>query len=284
MLDWNFQYWHNYADFYDLFGPTERSLKGDGYILGYTKRLPSKIDIDASVEWYTGLDTVPGNQNVDSDFKKLFSANFEISSTRTAKSLGAVDYEKGYRWDVAVGEDDASSGSASSLRAGFDFGFALPLPNSSLWLYNAAGVIDGSRDNTLAYWYFGAYGNNYVDDGEVKRYRDYDRFPGFEIDEIAGQDFARSMLEWNITPLYFEEVGSPGFYLSWMRPALFAGTLVTDVGDGRREETYGSVGFQVDFEFTFVHRLPLTLSIGFAQGYIDSDKESDEWMVSLKIL
>ncbi len=30
--------------------------------------------------------------------------------------------------------------------------------------------------NHLANWYFGAFGNNYVDDREVKRYREYLQF------------------------------------------------------------------------------------------------------------
>ncbi|MFV8819677.1 YncE family protein [Haliea sp. E17] len=284
MLDWRVQYWHNYADFYDLFGPTERSLKGDGYLLGYGKRFPGKIDLDATVEWYNGLDTVPGNQNVDADFKKLFSANLDLESQHTSKSLGAVDHEKGYIWNLGLTRDDASVGAASKFHAGFDFGFALPIHNSSIWLYNAAGAIDGDRDNTLANWYFGAFGNNYVDDREVKRYRDYERMPGFDIDEIAGQTFGRSMLEWNITPLYFEEVGKPGFYLSWMRSAVFAGALVTDIGNDRYEQTYSSVGLQVDFGFTFAHRMPLVLSLGFGQGFVDSDKAGNEWLFSLKIL
>ncbi len=284
MLDWRVQYWHNYADFYDLFGPTERSLKGDGYILGYARRFPGKIDLDATVEWYNGLDTVPGNQNVDADFKKLFSANIDLSSLHTSKSLGAVDYEKGFGWNLGLSRDDASIGGAWKINAGFDFGFALPIRNSSVWFYNSAGAIDGDRDNTLANWYFGAYGNNYVDDGEVKRYREFERMPGFEIDEIAGQTFAKSIVEWNITPMYFEEVGQPSFYLSWMRPAVFAGSLVTDVGNDRYEQTYSTVGFQLDFGFTFAHRLPLVLSFGWGQGFVDSDKASDEWLVSLKIL
>ena len=120
ILDWRFQYWHNYADFYDLFGPTERSLKGDVAIVGYTRRLPGKIDFDATVEWYTGLDTLPGNQNVDSGFTELFSANIDLSSAHTAKSLGAVDYEKGYRWNLGLTEDYASSGSALKFHGGFD--------------------------------------------------------------------------------------------------------------------------------------------------------------------
>jgi hypothetical protein len=36
------------------------------------------------------------------------------------------------------------------------FGFALSLQNSSVWLYNSAGVADASR-NSLASFYFGGF-------------------------------------------------------------------------------------------------------------------------------
>ncbi len=79
-------------------------------------------------------------------------------------------------------------------------------------------------------------------------------------------------------------MGTPAFYLSWIQAALFAGVLVTDIGDGEFKETYNSLGFQADLHFTIVHRLPMTLSLGFAQGYIDGHKYDNEWMISLKIL
>ena len=36
-LKWRVRYWHNGADFYDLFGPTYRSRKGDAVLVGYKK-------------------------------------------------------------------------------------------------------------------------------------------------------------------------------------------------------------------------------------------------------
>jgi hypothetical protein len=59
---------------------------------------------------------------------------------------------------------------------------------------------------------------------------------------------------------------------------------MTDVGDSDYEETYSSLGLQVDLHFTIVHRLPMTLSLGYARGYVDGDKFDDEVMLSLKIL
>jgi len=285
---WTFRYWHNLADFYDLFGPTERARKGDAFITEYRKPLifdlPRRLDLEASAAYYTGLDTLPNNQNVPTSFEKLASARARLIYTHTNKSLGAVDHEKGLRWDVAGYADYADSEFVSKIRAGFDFGFALPLKHSSVWLYSAAGLADGERDNSLANWYFGGFGNNYVDDGEVKRYREYFSFPGFEIDEISGQDFFKSVLELNLPPITFEEAGTPSFYLSWLRASLFAGGLVTDIGDSDYEETYGALGAQIDLYFTIVHRLSMTFSAGYARGYLGGSKYDDEVMLSLKIL
>jgi len=288
MLDWRLRYWHNNADFYDLFGPTKRARKGDAFIVGYDRALiydlPRRLDLEAGAAYYTGLDTLPNNQNVPTSFEDLASLAVNLNYTHTRKSLGAVDHEKGFRWNVAGLADYADSEFVPKIYAGLDFGFALPWRHSSIWLYNATGISGGDRDNTLANWYFGAFGNNYVDDREVKRYRKFNSFPGFNIDEISGQNFAKSVLEWNLPPVIFREIGTPSFYLTWMRTALFAGVLSTDLGNDKYDETYLSFGLQIDFQFTVVHRLPMTLSFGYAQAYVSGNKYDDEWMISLKIL
>jgi hypothetical protein len=122
-----------------------------------------------------------------------------------------------------------------------------------------------------------------VDDGEVKRYRQYDSFPGFEIDEIVATDFAKSVAEWNLPPIRFREVGKPSFFLSHIRPALFFGALVADPGEVF-ERTITTAGMQLDLSFTLAHRLPMTFSVGYAAGYEDGERRDDEWMASLKIL
>ncbi|HEY5776551.1 MAG TPA: hypothetical protein VIS57_10725, partial [Xanthomonadales bacterium] len=78
-------------------------------------------------------------------------------------------------------------------------------------------------------------------------------------------------------------VGTPGFFLSWVRPAIFVAALVADPGK-RFERTLTSVGFQLDLHFTVVHRLPMTLSAGYAAGFRKGTKLDDEIMLSLKIL
>jgi len=287
-LNWHARYWHNDADFYDLFGPTKRSRKGDAFILGYKKALifdkPRVLDFSADVAYYTGLDTLPGNQNIPTFFyQDILHGQVELNYTNTRQSMGAVDHEKGWQWDVVAFADHANGETIPKLRVGLDFGFALPWKHSSIWFYNSAGVADGDRLNTLTNYYFGGFGNNYVDDGEVKRYREFDSMPGFEIDAISARDFVKSVAEWNLPPIRFESVGTPGFFLSWVRPAIFVAALVADPGK-RFERTYTSVGFQLDLHFTVVHRLPMTLSAGYAAGFRKGTKLDDEIMLSLKIL
>jgi hypothetical protein len=168
------------------------------------------------------------------------------------------------------------------LQAGLDLGWALPLGNASMWLYNAAGAAGGDDASALGYFYFGGFHNNRLDKGAVKRYREFDTFPGAGIDAIQARRFAKSVLEFNAPPWRFEQVGKPGFYLGYIRPAVFVGSLWTDDGGVRRN--FLDAGVQLDLSFTVMDHLPMTISLGYAQAFEDGDKFDDEWLVSLKLL
>ena len=117
----------------------------------------------------------------------------------------------------------------------------------------------------------------------MKRYREYDTLPGFEIDEIAARSFAKSVVEWNLPPMRFESVGTPSLYVANARTAVFAGALLANpTGTGSREVF--TAGAQVDFNFTLAHRLPMTLSAGFASGFESGRPRSDEVLITLKIM
>ena len=287
-LNWHGRYWHNDADFYDLFGPVKRSRKGDAVIVGYEKLLiydePRRLGWSANVAYFTGLDTLPDNQNVSSEFANLLSAEVGLDYSNSRKSQASVDHEKGHDWSLYLSADHANGETFPKLNGSLDFGFALPWGNSSIWLYNSAGSASGDSANSLANFYFGGFQNNYVDNRAVKRYREFQTFPGFEIDALGGRRFFRNVLEFNARPFRFEEVGAPGFYLSYIRPAFFVGTLIVDdsLEGGRRN--YNNLGFQFDLNFTILDHLPMTVSFGYAQGYEDWNEVSDEWMFSLKVL
>jgi hypothetical protein len=285
-LNWHAQAWHNNADFYDLFGPIKRSRKGDAVALGYRKLLlydePRRIEWHADAAYYTGLDTLPANQNVGSTLDTLASAEVGIDYSNTRKSQASVDHEKGIDASALLSADQAGGELYPKAQADFDIGWALPLGNSSIWLYNAAGVAGGDAASPLGYFYFGGFHNNRVDKGAVKRYREFDTFPGMDIDAISARRFARTIVEWNAPPWRFQSVGVPAFYLGYIRPAVFAGTLWVDDGSARRR--FHDIGVQLDLSFTVMDHLPMTVSVGYAQAFEDGRRLDDEWLVSLKLL
>lgn len=286
-LNWRFRYWHNDADFYDLFGPTKRARAGDAISVGYHKSIlydpPRKLEVTADLAAYGGLDTLPSAQDVGTGFSRLATFRTGLNYSNTTKSLGAIDAEKGWRWNINSGADYASDDLVGILRGGIEAGTPLPLKNSSIWLYSSAGTIFGSSDSPLSNFYLGAFGNNQVDDGEVHRYREYYSLPGFEINEIAARRFARVLAEVNLPPLRFRGLGTAAFFLKNLRTTIFAGALLTNK-TGDQSSTYQSLGGQVALNFTLIHRLPMTMSVGYAKAFRGGKKHGSEFMISLKIL
>jgi hypothetical protein len=138
----------------------------------------------------------------------------------TRRSRGAVDDEKGYIANAVFYSNYVDSRFIPQVLGSFDFGVPLPLAHSSFWLRSAAGIARGEATDAYANFFFGGFGNNYVDANRPeKRYRQWDSLPGFEINELNGRRFARTMAEVNLPPYIFESVGTPAFFLAWLRPA-----------------------------------------------------------------
>jgi hypothetical protein len=297
-LGWRAGLSWNATDFYDIFGPTIHSRKGFRAKIGYNDLLiydePRRLEMRSEFDYYDKLDTLPLSQNVTSTAKRVNYGTAGLYYTDVRRSLGAVDDEKGVKWRIVGSANYVDSDLIPMLRGDADFGFDLPLAHSSVWLRTTAGIADGARSNPYAHFFFGGFGNNYVDSSaeksiresyaSEKRYREYYAFPGFDINEIGGRSYGRAMLEWNLPPYVFESVGTPGFHLAWLRPAAFASALWTDPGNSSLRRRYANLGAQVDLRFSVMHWYEMTLSFGYAVGYRGSDRAGSEWMVSLQIM
>lgn len=285
-LNWRVHYWHNLASFYDLFGPVERSRKGDALTVGWRKSQvydpPRTLDLFAEVAGFVGLETLPNAQNVAGP-RNLLSTQAGARYVNETKSLGSVDHEKGVGAELVAGADYGNGDVFPRIHGGISIGRPLPLRNSSVWLYAHAGAVGGPARDPLGSFYFGSFRNNYVDDREVKRYRELESFPGYEIDEIDARRFGKAIGEWNLPPVRFAELGTTSFYLSSARPAVFAGALAARRADGT-SRTFYTLGGQVDLNLTVALRLPMTLSLGGARGFENGGFRKTEWLMSLKIL
>ncbi len=285
-LNWDVKYQHNGADFYDLFGPVERSLRGDNLVVKYDRALiydpPRQLDLFGSAAVYTGLERLPNAQNIPSP-SNIESLEIGGKYENFRKSLGGVDHEKGIALRLIGDLDYAQNHAFPRLYGGIDYGVPLPLANSSVWIYAHAGTVGGERSSPLAAFYFGSFRNNYVDNRPEKRYREVGSFPGFSIDEIAARRFAKLTGEVNLPPIRFAEVGTPAFFLSYIRPAIFGGGMATEAPD-KSGHHYADLGAQLDLNFTVALRLPMVFSVGAASGWRDGHYRKTEWLASLKIM
>lgn len=300
---WTVNATYNAADFYDLFGPVKTSRKGYSLGIGYERALlydrPREIQLKASLTGYGGLERLPDYQNVGASFDKLLAGGVRVRGKNLRASIGAVDYERGTKWDVGTG-GNLVNGTVHPLTSGtFDFGFPLPLRHSSLWIRTAAGWSPGDRDEPFANFYFGGFGNNWVDYLDPKRYRDATSFPGVDLNAIGGTNYGRVMADWNLPPLRFRRLGIPSFYATWARLSLFGSAIGTNLDARDVRVAAANAGAQVDVRIRLLSHLNLTVSAGYARAY-DVDRgreagifgfrgetprrESEETMVSVKIL
>lgn len=286
LKNWDFRAGHNATDFYDLFGPTKMSRKGQSLELQYKKTLifdePNRfLDYTIHAAGYFNLERMPEFQNIETTYDRFFTLSFKLNSKYLRRSLGAVEDEKGYEWRLTLANTYVNKVLFPRLYACGDLGIPLPLPHSSIWIRTSAGIAFGDRKEPFANFYFGGFGNNWVDHLSYKRYREYYGFPGVELNEIGGKTYAKVMLEWNLPPLFFRRLGFPFLYANWAGLSIFSSGLMTDIDSRPHREDFVDLGVQLDFRLIALSHHQLTLSFGYARTL--RSNRSDEWLVSLKI-
>ncbi|HYN10325.1 MAG TPA: hypothetical protein VES67_23260 [Vicinamibacterales bacterium] len=286
--DWEARATWNNADFYDLFGPTKTSRKGYAVSVARTETLifdePKRLTARIEGRLAGNLDQLPEYQNVLVAVDRLFSVRADLNYSFVKSSLGHVDDEKGRKAGLSVHTDRVNGEFFTRVHGTYDTGAALPIGHSSIWIRSAAGFSPHDPGEPFANFFFGGFGNNYVDHAEEKRYREYYSFPGTELNAIGGRNFVRSLVEWNLPPVRFSRAGTPGAYLSWMRPAVFVGGLLTNLDQEPIRRRALTAGGQLDFRFTILSALDMTLSAGAAIAVEPGSPARREAMVSMRVL
>jgi hypothetical protein len=286
--NWRGRFDMNRADFYDLFGPTQIGRKGYAATVGHKNLLlfdePRRLELDVEGRIAAKLDRLPEYQNIDVDVNRLASIQASLSFTNVRHSLGYVDDEAGNKWSAVAKTDEVDQTAFPSVYGTYDAGAALPLGHSSVWLRNAAGFSPRDAALPFANFYFGGFGNNWVDYRDEKRYHEWYSFPGAELNEIAGANFIKSTAEWNLPPIRFQRIGTPGLYAAWLRPAIFVGGLATNLNRPELRHVVTDTGGQIDVRIGALSVLELTASVGGAIAFETGHAPRRELMFSLKVL
>ena len=289
LWNWSFTGNYNYADFYDLFGPTKFSMTGYSFSTKYYKLInrltPMKTDFYIKLAVYGDMQTLPGNQNISSDYSNFYVGTINYHKSYLRKSLGAIEPEQGYDWNVYGYSSLAKQAFYPQVINNLDLGFLLPVRNSSLWFRTSLGQSFGKINITNSYFYFGGYGNNYLDYRSAQQYREMSSFPGMAIDAISAMNYAKFSPELDLKPLRFRRLGFKGLYSTYTRLTLFGMGLFTNLGYDQpqvRPLNYYSTGAQLDFEIVLFSRLKSTISLGYSRAYSNVNSH-DEFMISLKL-
>ncbi len=284
--NWSFSANYNYADFYDLFGPTKFSRAGysiSGKYYKLIKRLtPGKTDLSVKLTAYGDLETLPYYQNIASAYTELLVGTINFHKSYLKSSLGAIEPEQGYNWNVYAYSSFAGNIFYPQLINNFDAGFLLPARNTSLWFRGSAGQSFGDSDKSNSYFYFGGFGNNYIDYRPVQQQREMSSFPGVEINGISALNYGKLSTEIDFSPIRFRKLGFLGFYSTYAKATLFGMGLFTNIENDRPQQNFFSSGIQLDFELVLFSLLKSTLSFGYSRAYGPTNP-NDQFMVSLKL-
>ncbi len=286
---WHFFANYNAADFYDLFGPTKRSRKGYAIGTGYRANLiydvPRVMDFSVTTTYFGGMERLPEFQNIITSFDSFISLNARLTYQSTLFSLGAVDHEKGVRWELMSSNNYVEQTLFPRINQNLDYGFALPIRHSSIWLRSSAGISFSPRREPLGNFYFGGFGNNWIDNQSSRRYRAFYSFPGTELNEVAGTNFGKLMVEWTLPPVRFKRAGFLNLYANWTQLNFFASGLFTNIDDSAFLERYYNAGAQLETRLVIFSTLDSMFSVGYAVARNDiSGVYSNELMVSLRIM
>jgi hypothetical protein len=271
-----------------LFGPTKVGRKGYTVGLGRSQTLifdePQRLELDIDASVSGNLDQLPDFQNIPVNVDRLTELEARLEYSNVRRSLGAVDDETGTTWSAVSETSNVDSSLFTRVRGTYDRGFALPAGHSSLWFRQAAGVSPHAPDEPFSNFFFGGFGNNYVDHLTEKRYRTTYSLPGLELNELGGRNFVKSTVDLNLPPLRFQNLGSPGFYVPWMRSALFVSGLATNLDQRSVRRGVLSAGAQVDLNVNVLSVLEMMVSAGTAVAVEEGHRPRYELMLSLKVL
>jgi hypothetical protein len=281
----------NRADFYDLFGPTKYARKGYSIGGSYTGVLvsekPKELEYKIHTGWYGDLQTLPDYQNVLASFTRYLTVGASLDYKSFGKTIGGVEEEKGIRWSLEAVDNYVNERHIPRYSGTFECGFLAPIDppidHTSVWIRSAVGKSHGGEDEPFANFYFGGFGNNWVDYREVKRYRDYESFPGIEINETGGTTFGKLMVELCLPPMRFQRFGIPALYCNWAHLRLFSTGLTTNFHNLPTRRTLVDLGAQIDFKLVIFSTMSSTFSLGYAGAWEWDSPYRDEFMISLKI-
>lgn len=261
---------HNAPSFYDLFNPRKAGLIGTKLTLGQTRYW--KFDVPHKIKQATTLSLYKGLKAVNDNLIRVSNPDFLVFETRVSsenvrRAIASVDSEFGNKWAVtltALGMNPRAPEIGTGFHGEWSHFQTWAIPHNVLHAQLAAGYYRANEDLALGRFYFGGFGNQYLENKETKQYRAVFRFPGVPIYSLSSQRFVKIMLENNLPPLRFSHIGISRHLLSHVDASVFTQGLLAD---SPQSMAWLNLGAQVNLVFTHWFNLESTFSAGVASAW-----------------
>jgi len=281
---WMLRYQENASNFYDLINDRKRTtmqkkiLASNTYYWKYD--LPHKIKHINEVAVYLDAQTINDNMT------KLTRPDFIVcqsvlESADLRRSIGSVDNEEGTKWTATlmtfhVNPKDFRH--VGGIHLEWERYSTWAWPHNIFMMNLSAGVRHTEKRLAQGKFYFGGFGNRYLENEPVEQYRKVFRFPGVQIYDLVADRFGKITLENKLPPLRFGDAYLGHHSLTHIDATLFSQGLAID---RNWRGIWLDAGTQINLHLKHWFNLESTISFGVAKAW-NRYQSSWEWFVSFK--
>ena len=281
-----FRVQHNAANFYDLINKRKRSTMQTKIILGNTHYW--KYDQPHRIKHVNQLAAYIGTQAINDNIVKVkrsdffvFQSMFESSNLR--RSVGSVDAERGTRWGLTLMTfhvEPQNFKHVGGIHGEWENYSIWGWPHNTLHLKLYAGIRYIKENMAIGRFYFGGFGNRFLENEKVDHFSKVFRFPGMPIYSLPAKHFVKAMVEQKLPPLRFSNAYLGRHCLSHADLSCFSQALSVEPYLGG---AWIDLGAQLNLHFRHWFNLESTLSFGIARAW-NVHTSSWEWFISFKPL
>ena len=210
-------------------------------------------------------------------------AQTNYNSTNLRRSIGSSDFESGDIYDFTLrvfGDNPDDPQFAGQVTGEWDNYSNFLIPHNTLHFKLAAGYHYDNKSLRQARFYFGGFGNRYVENENVKQYRKVFRFPGIPIYSLDAERFIKIMFENNFPPIRFVNISFSQHFINHFDASLYSQALILKSDLAKK---WIDIGVQGNVVFKHWFNLESTFSAGIAKAWWDNG-EDWQWFLSIKLL
>ena len=283
---WEFRFRNNASNFYDLVNKRKRTTIQKKFTVKNTHYW--QYDFPHKIKQTNGFSAYFGAQAINDNMVKISRPDFFVyqnmlENVNLRRSIGSTDIEEGVKWSVTLMTFHVDPRNFQHVGG---VHFEWERYNTYLWPHNvfmfkfATGWRYTKDNMAIGKFYFGGFGNRYLENESPMQYRKVFRFPGRPIYSLPAKHFVKFMLENKLPPLWFGNLYIGQHSLHRLDLSIYSQTLIMDP---TWKDSWINLGTQINFHFRHWFNLESTISIGFARAW-NRYQSSWGWFISFKPL